>query len=49
MRDALKPAQGAGFRAAGCPRLCDHTETGGVGAAAPTGQRPGHARERAQR
>lgn len=28
MRDALKPARGAGFRAAGCPRLCVVTETG---------------------
>lgn len=28
MRDALKPARGAGFRAARCPRLCVVTETG---------------------
>lgn len=26
--NALKPTQGVGFKAAGCARLCENTETG---------------------
>lgn len=41
MRDALKPALGAAFKAAGFPRLCASQQRRGMGAAAPTGLRPG--------
>lgn len=41
MRDALKPALGAAFKAAGCPSLCARHRDWGMGAGAPTGLRPG--------
>ena len=49
MRDALKAALGADFKAAGCPCLCVNTETGGHGRMLrPQAFRPGYARERVQ-